>query len=142
MSLIFACLAAIAVDGDTFVCRDPQAPGGGPPPALASGLTGRRAVALAALRADLEKVNGRVRIARIDAPERGRDGAAEAKAALARLIDGRKVTCELVDADPRVKGFQARDRFGRPVARCSAGGVDLGAALIRAGYAVSWPKKR
>lgn len=112
MSLFFACLAAIAVDGDTLKCRN------------------------------LPEQGGRVRIARIDAPERGRDGAVEAKAALARLIDGRKVTCELVDADPRVKGFQARDRFGRPVARCSAGGVDLGRALLAAGHAVRWPKRR
>jgi len=116
MSLFFACLAAIAVDGDTIKCRD--------------------------LPPDLAGQGGRVRIARIDAPERGRDGADAATAALARLIDGRKVTCELVDADPRVAGFQARDRFGRPVARCSAGGVDLGRAQLAAGHAVVWPRAR
>lgn len=112
MSLIFACLAAIAVDGDTLKCRN------------------------------LPDAGGRVRIARIDSPERGRDGADAAKAALARLIDGQTVRCELVDADPRVKGFQERDRFGRPVARCSAGKVDLGRAQLAAGHAVVWPRKR
>ncbi len=112
MSLILACLAAIAVDGDTLKCRN------------------------------LEEEGGRLRIARIDAPERGAKGAAEATAALARLIEGRAVTCELVDADPRVAGIQTRDRFGRPVARCSAGGVDLGEAQIAAGHAVRWPRAR
>lgn len=112
MSLIFACLAAVAVDGDTIRC------------------------------ANLEDQGGRVRIARIDAPERGEPAFEAAKMAMARLIDGRKVRCELVDADPRAKGFQERDRFGRPVARCSAGRVDLGAALIKAGHAEVWPRRR
>jgi endonuclease YncB( thermonuclease family) len=112
MSIIFACLAAVAVDGDTIKCRN------------------------------LQEAGGRVRIARIDAPERGAQGASEAAAALARLIDGRKVTCEVVDADPRRSGFQKRDRYGRPVARCTAGGVDLGEAQIKAGHAVVWPRTR
>jgi endonuclease YncB( thermonuclease family) len=84
---------------------------------------------------------GLVRLARIDAPERGQAGAREATQALRLMIAGRTVTCELVDADPRRKGFQKTDRYGRPVARCSAGGVDLGAALIKAGHAVAWPPK-
>lgn len=116
MSLFFACLAAVAVDGDTIRCRNL-------PDNLATG-------------------GGRVRIARIDAPERGTQGADAATAALVRLVDGREVRCELVDADPRIEGFQTRDRFGRPVARCSAGGVDLGAAQLAAGHAVVWPRSR
>lgn len=116
MSLIFACLSAIAVDGDTIKCRD--------------------------LPPDLAGQGGRVRIARIDAPERGADGSAQATAALAMLIEGRPVRCELVDADPRRAGFQERDRFGRPVAQCSVGGVDLGAAQLAQGHAVVWPRTR
>lgn len=112
MSLIFACLAAVAVDGDTIRCRN------------------------------VPDAGGRVRIARIDAPERGQEGAGEATAAMVRLIDGRAVICELVDADPRQAGFQERDRFGRRVARCSADGVDLGAAQLAAGHAVRWPRVR
>lgn len=112
MSLIFACLAAVAVDGDTIRCRN------------------------------LEEQGGRVRIARIDAPERGERGFEASTAAMARLIDGRSVRCELVDADPRREGFQERDRFGRPVARCWAGGVDLGAAQLEAGHALVWPRRR
>lgn len=109
MSLFFACLMAVAVDGDTLRC------------------------------ANVEDANGRVRLARIDAPERGERGFEEASAALAQLIEGREVTCELVDADPRRTGFQSRDPFGRPVVRCSAGGIDLGATLIAAGHAKKWP---
>lgn len=110
MSLIFACLAAVAVDGDTLRCRN------------------------------LEEQGGRVRIARIDTPERGAPGYEEAKRALAVMIEGREVHCELVDADPRARGFQERDRFGRPVARCTAGGRELGEAQLAAGLAVVWPR--
>lgn len=109
MSLIFLCLAAVVVDGDTLRCRN------------------------------LEDANGRVRLAHIDAPERGEAGFDEANRALAALIDGKEVRCELVDADPRTEGFQDRDKFGRPVARCSAGGVDVGAAMVAKGKARKWP---
>ena len=54
------------------------------------------------------------------------------------LARGKKVTCEVVDASPRWRGFQATDRYGRPVVRCSAGGVDLGGAQIAAGHARVW----
>jgi len=109
MSLIFACLMAVAVDGDTLRCQN------------------------------IAEANGRVRLARIDTPERGEPGFGEATRALAQLIEGQEVTCELVDADPRRSGFQARDRFGRPVARCSAGGRDLGETMLGREYAVRWP---
>ena len=106
----FLCLAAVAVDGDTLRCSN------------------------------IADAGGRVRIARIDAPEmRGGQGAA-AKSAMARLIAGRKVHCAAIDADPRMKGDQPRDRFGRIVARCRAGGQDLGNAMLAAGLADIWPK--
>lgn len=110
MSLIFVCLVASAVDGDTIRCQNLR-----------------------------DEANGRVRLARIDAPERGEVGYDEATAALATLIEGREVTCELVDADPRRAGFQERDRFGRPVARCNAGGRDLGESQVARGMAQIWP---
>lgn len=114
MSVVFAflCAAAVAVDGDTLRC------------------------------ANLDQAGGRVRLARIDAPERGTPGAREATAALALLIKGHDVRCTLVDADPRRAGFQRTDRYGRPVARCEAGGIDLGGELIRRGHAVRWPAAR
>ena len=81
---------------------------------------------------------GRVRLIGIDAPELaghcnpGRrctpgDGVAS-KAALARTIAiaGRAVTCE----------EHGHDHYGRVLAYCSAGGIDLGCAQLAAGRAV------
>ena len=45
--------------------------------------------------------------------------------ALARLVDGKTVTCEVRD----------KDRLGRTVAVCKADGVDLGETLVREGMA-------
>lgn len=109
-ALVFVCLMAGAVDGDTLRC-----PGAAP------------------------AANDRVRLARIDTPEEGEAGFDAAAAKLAELIDGREVVCRVVDADPRVPGFQRHDRFLRPVARCRAAGVDLGAAMLASGLAVKWP---
>lgn len=108
-TLAFLCLAAVVVDGDTLRCSN------------------------------LTEQNGRVRLARVDAPDRGEEGFDAATRALELLIGGQRVTCELVDADPRVAGFQERGRFGRPVARCSAGGIDLGEAQVESGHARRWP---
>lgn len=114
MALTFLCLAAVAVDGDTLRCRD----------------------------------IGRVRIARIDSPElhrcppRRRCAPGDPRAAhrnLIALIAGKAVRCREVDANPIRKGYQARDRYGRPVAECEAGGVDLGKAQLRGGFAIRWP---
>ena len=54
----------------------------------------------------------------------------EAKAFLARLVDGQSIQCEQVDTD----------RYGRIVARCTAGRRDLGQAMVEAGYAVALPQ--
>lgn len=48
--------------------------------------------------------------------------------ALRDATAGREVTCR-----PR-----ERDRFGRTVALCRAGGVDLAAAMVRGGFAVAY----
>ncbi|WP_249276491.1 thermonuclease family protein [Sphingomonas baiyangensis] len=66
------------------------------------------------------------------------DGRAS-KAALAAMIDGRDLPCEHVDADPRRSGFQARDPYRRIVARCWVRGRDVGAEMLRRGFAVRWP---
>jgi endonuclease YncB( thermonuclease family) len=49
-----------------------------------------------------------------------------AEDALAGLVRGREVRCERV----------GRDRHGRTVARCAAGGRDLGGELVRLGWAL------
>jgi endonuclease YncB( thermonuclease family) len=84
---------------------------------------------------DTLKINGvNYRLHGIDAPEKTqhcqRDGidwlcGQEAAAYLRRLIRGRPVTCSETD----------RDRYGRVVAVCRAGGTDLNRAMVRAGLA-------
>jgi endonuclease YncB( thermonuclease family) len=101
---------------------------------------------------------GEMRLARIDAPELAESprcrGAARAYADcdqrraiaardnLRRLVAGGPVSCTVVDADPRVRGFQSTDRYGRAVVRCRVNGIDLSDAQLRGGYAIPWPKPR
>ncbi|MEL6316049.1 MAG: thermonuclease family protein [Pseudomonadota bacterium] len=73
-----------------------------------------------------------VRLWGIDAPERGAAGGRESRLALVRLIARRLVVCR------EVRG--QRDRYGRMVGLCRAGGEDLAAALVAAGWARDWPK--
>ena len=79
----------------------------------------------------------RIRLWGIDAVELHqrceRNGAAyacgiEARNALQSLLRTGELSCEKVD----------RDRYGRPVARCTVDGADLGAAMVRAGWAVDF----
>lgn len=109
MPAAFLCAAALAIDGDTLRC------------------------------ANIEQANGRVRLARIDAPEMREPGGREAKAALAAMLTG-PVRCKPVDALPDTKEFEKQDLFGRIVARCRVRGRDLGKAMIDAGKARRWPK--
>jgi len=67
----------------------------------------------------------RVRIWGIDAPELNETHGRASKAALERLIAGRRPICRKVD----------QDRYGRTVARCTVGGRDLGRQLVREGWA-------
>lgn len=75
-----------------------------------------------------------VRMQGVAAPEdngfRVDRGGPEATAALASLIDGENVRCEL-------DGTQAR---GRPVGICYLDGQDLGAIMIRSGFARDCPR--
>jgi len=78
-----------------------------------------------------------VRLVGIDAPEGRqtceRDGSAwecgeEARRQLQRLIGGQKVSCQSPE----------RDKYGRYLATCEAGGRMLNAAMVEGGYAVSY----
>lgn len=79
-----------------------------------------------------------LRLSGIDAPERGQacadgngrpfDCGAAAAEALSRLVNGRSVLC-------RVHG---RDRFGRGLGVCTAGGSELNTGLVTAGWALSY----
>ena len=79
----------------------------------------------------------RLRLLGIDAPElaqscegdRGAFACGEsAKAHLAELVGGRPLAC----------AWDRRDKFGRGLARCRAGSLDLGAAMVRDGWAVAY----
>src|SRR5690606_23742084 len=79
----------------------------------------------------------RVRLRGIDAFERGQtcrragasyDCGAEARNALANLSAGRRLSCH----------GRTFDRYGRLVAVCMAGGVDLNAAMVDAGWAIAY----
>ncbi len=78
-----------------------------------------------------------IRLKGIDAPElrqtcrrsgRSYPCGQVAREALSRLVAGRQVRCRVV----------GRDRYGRSLARCEAGDVDLGATLVRQGLAVAY----
>ncbi len=80
----------------------------------------------------------RVRLWGVDAPE-GRQVCQDAQGSgyacgdvardqLSRLIGGQAVRCEVRDRDP----------YGRAVSRCWVGAIDLGAALVSAGWAVDY----
>ena len=79
----------------------------------------------------------RVRLYGIDAPETGqtceRSGGpwqcgVAATAALATWLDGKAVACVELE----------RDRYGRSVSTCSADGQDVGAWMVRQGWAVEY----
>lgn len=82
----------------------------------------------------------RVRLWGIDAPELaqtcqdadGRSWACgkRARDALVAYIGGRPIDCQ----------YRDRDRYGRLVAACSAGGQDLGTAMVRDGWAVAFTR--
>lgn len=74
----------------------------------------------------------RVRLSGVDAPELSQRCGSDGRKVecgvmeadwLRRRVEGRPITCETVDVD----------RYGRSVATCRVGGVDIGAALVRAG---------
>ena len=57
----------------------------------------------------------------------GFDCGATAAQALARLVQGRDLTCKV----------QGRDSFGRPLGVCQAEGHDINAALVSSGWALA-----
>ncbi|MBE2241308.1 MAG: thermonuclease family protein [Burkholderiaceae bacterium] len=81
-----------------------------------------------------------VRIWGIDAPELrqtcGRPGGAQwpcgesARDALVRLVGGERVVCQ----------SNTHDKYGRDIARCRVGTLDVGANLVRDGWALDWSR--
>ncbi|MBN9063269.1 MAG: hypothetical protein BGP06_10175 [Rhizobiales bacterium 65-9] len=94
--------------------------------------------AATAVDGDSLRLDGRsIRLKGLDAPEyrqtcQGPDGETpcgrEARQALARLLARAPVVCSL----------KGRDRYGRDLAYCRAGDLDINAALVRDGHAVAY----
>ncbi len=88
----------------------------------------------------LDVAGERVRVWGVDAPERDQtceDGRGatyrcgeHAKQALIDLVAGRALACAPRDVD----------RYGRTVAKCSAGGEDLGGRMVRMGHALDYTR--
>lgn len=106
-------------------------------PARAGDVAGRASV----IDGDTLEIHGqRIRLMGIDAPEsnqlcRDEDASpyrcgATAANALHDFIAGRPVECVEVD----------RDRYGRGVAVCTVGGIDLSDWMVRNGLALDWPR--
>lgn len=72
-----------------------------------------------------------VRLWGIDAPEWNETGGAAATTFLRGLVWARTVVCHPVS--------KQSDPYGRVVAQCFVGSVDLAGALVEAGYAHDWP---
>lgn len=90
----------------------------------------------------LEVQGQRIRLLGIDAPESGqacRDAQGtpypcgeRARMAMAQMIAGQQVSCTVERAD----------RYGRGLAVCRAGGLDLNAEMVRRGAAVAYIDRR
>jgi endonuclease YncB( thermonuclease family) len=74
---------------------------------------------------DADRVQHRVRIAGIDAPEKSQAFGEAAKQSLARLVHGQRVDAHC----PK------RDRYGREVCSVYLGARDVGLEQVRSGYA-------
>lgn len=130
--LLLAVSAAAAFDAAVVQAPVPRAAG---PAAQTPGGAAAQG-ALRVIDGDTLELDGeRIRLFGVDAPEGGQVCASGepgplATAALEALTRGRGLRCEGRD----------RDRYGRRIAVCRAGGEDLGAALVRAGLAWNYAR--
>lgn len=72
----------------------------------------------------------KVRLAQIDAPEKGQPFGSTAKQALSDLAYGKDCEIEAVD----------QDRYGRLVGQVVCGGLDVNAEMVRTGHAWAYRK--
>jgi endonuclease YncB( thermonuclease family) len=76
-----------------------------------------------------------VRMLRIDTPEAGRPGYAEARDALASLVEDRDVHLLFEE-----KGVRQRGNYGRLLAYVYAGKVNVNVEMVRLGWSTFWTK--
>jgi micrococcal nuclease len=74
-----------------------------------------------------------VRMLRIDTPEAGRPGHAEAREALARLVTDRDVHLLFEE-----RGVRARGNYGRLLAYVYAGETNVNVEMVRLGWSTFW----
>lgn len=98
----------------------------------------REGVAFAVDGDTLDLGGERVRISGIDAPELRQDCVRDrrswacgeaARRALEEVLRSGPVTCAAA---------AYRDKYGRPLVRCTVGGADIGEAMVREGFAVAY----
>lgn len=77
-----------------------------------------------------DRTEVKVRLAEIDAPERGQPFGTQSKAALSDLVFGRQVRLDVTDTD----------RYGRSIARVWVGRTDANREMVRLGYAWAYRK--
>lgn len=77
----------------------------------------------------------RVRLLRIDAPERNEPGYRESKEALRGVVEGRELAVEF-----ERPGVEERGRYGRLLAYVLADGVNVNVEMVRVGRARFWTK--
>lgn len=94
-------------------------------------ITGAVAIDGDTLRLNSPGKSFRLRLWGIDAPELKAPLGIDAREALARLVDNKAVSCDLMDVD----------RYGRPVVRCgTATTPDIACELVRYGTARDFPR--
>jgi len=94
-------------------------------------ITGAVAIDGDTIRLDSPGQNLRLRVWGINAPEIRDPGGVDASRALAALIKGQTLACDLMDVD----------RYDRPVIRCKLpSGADLSCEMIRQGHAEEWTR--
>jgi len=106
------------------------------PTILAAALAGATLIGSAGvIDGDTIRLEGqRVRIWGVNAPESHTPEGPAATRAMAQLIRGKTVECRLPPSG------QDHDKYRRLVRQCWAGGVDLGAEMVRTGHAVDWAR--
>lgn len=94
-------------------------------------LTGVVAIDGDTLRVNAPGEDLRLRLWGISAPEMHDPGGPQAKDALAVLIAGQPLACDVLDVD----------RYSRPVVRCALpSGADVACEMVRSGNAADWPR--
>lgn len=76
----------------------------------------------------------RVRLLRVDTPERGARGYRESTDFLSNFLTGKRIELEFEEAAP------ARDAMGRLLAYVLADGVNANVEIVRAGWSLFWTK--